>query len=467
MAFSSVIFIFAFLPLSLLCYNLLGRNNNITTKNVLLLILSLIFYAWCGIGYLALLMVLLVVNYWFSTHVSGNKKWLVMGIAVDLIVLAFFKYLNFCVDSVAAIVSMLTGQEAVFTVARIPLPLGISFIAFQVISFLVDRYHNKIEEQPTFVEFALYITMFPQLIQGPIVRYSQVGTALKERTVQREDLHAGVQRFILGLAKKVFLANTVATVANQAFSSVQLPIGFAWLGIICYAMEIYFDFSGYSDMAIGLCRMFGFHILENFNFPYLATSIQDFWRRWHISLSSWFRDYVYIPLGGNRNGVAKTYRNLIIVFFLTGLWHGANWTFICWGLFHGAFMLLERVGFGRVLKKLPIVVQRLYSLVVVLIGWVFFRANDVAQAGRYIASMFFPMTNNYADISMMQLLDGEFVILLVISILVALKIPQQVYGRFADRIPQPVKDAVLVLLFLVSLAFVAGSDFSPSIYEKF
>lgn len=391
MVFSSLTFIYIFLPLVLILYYLLPLKF----RNFALLIASFVFYSWGGVSLSLLLLSSVIFNYVFGLILNffigkpGQKIILFTAISCNLILLGFYKYANFIVENINIIIKS-TGYNFSLQDPGIILPIGISFFTFQAISYQVDVFTRKVVVQKNFVDLALYISLFPQLIAGPIVRYHDISDQLKSRTTNTIKFVSGVKRFVIGLAKKVLIANQFAILADAAFqtSPEQLSTFVAWAGIIAYTIQIYFDFSGYSDMAIGLGRMFGFEILENFNFPYISRSIREFWRRWHISLSNWFRDYLYIPLGGNRKGYIRTYFNLIVVFFLTGLWHGASWTFIAWGLLHGVFMIIERAGFGKLLSKFWKPVQHIYTLFIVIIAWVLFRADDFDYAEGYYRAMF-------------------------------------------------------------------------------
>ena len=382
MLFSSPTFLFLFLPVLLGLYAVVRREG----RNLLLLAASLLFYCWGEYGYVLVLLCCTAFNYgmglWLgrTTGPRASKSVLALAVAGNLALLVAFKYSNFLVDTLNPWLSA-AGLPPVF-LAPVHLPLGISFFTFQALSYVMDVYRREAPPQKSLLTFALYKTLFPQLIAGPIVRYKDVAGELTRRSVRREDLAAGIKRFIVGLGKKMLLANTLAVAADGVFATPRdsLTPALAWLGIVCYALQIYFDFSGYSDMAIGLGRLFGFHFLENFRYPYAAASLTDFWRRWHISLSSWFRDYLYIPLGGNRGGRWRTYLNLVVVFALCGLWHGASWTFLLWGLFHGAFLVAERMGLGRLLERAWQPIRHAYLLLVVLAGWVLFRAATLPDA---------------------------------------------------------------------------------------
>lgn len=390
MVFSSVIFLCLFLPIVLGGYYLLPKRE---AKNLWLIAASLLFYAFSGLWYVLLLLFSVFCNYLAGLFVSGRKGVLYVAVAVNLGVLGVFKYLTFLVRTV----NQLPGVA--IAVPSIVLPVGISFFTFQGLSYVIDVYRNERLKSTRFRDVLLYIALFPQLVAGPIVRYEDVADEIKSRRHTLEQLANGLRRFIIGLSKKLMIADVCGSVVTLIYSakSSALDSRTAWLAAVCYLIQIYFDFSGYSDMAIGLGLCFGFHFKENFNYPYISASIQEFWRRWHISLSTWFREYLYIPLGGNRKGKAKTYRNKLMVFFCTGLWHGANWTFIIWGLWHGFFIVAEDVakklfGLGKHGKNrrnpVETVLKHLYTLLVVLIGFVIFRADNMGQAFSMIGAMF-------------------------------------------------------------------------------
>ena len=390
MVFSSVIFLCLFLPIVLGGYYLLPKRE---AKNLWLIAASLLFYAFSGLWYVLLLLFSVFCNYLAGLFVSGRKGVLYVAVAVNLGVLGVFKYLTFLVRTV----NQLPGVA--IAVPSIVLPVGISFFTFQGLSYVIDVYRNERLKSTRFRDVLLYIALFPQLVAGPIVRYEDVADEIKSRRHTLEQLANGLRRFIIGLSKKLMIADVCGSVVTLIYSakSSALDSRTAWLAAVCYLIQIYFDFSGYSDMAIGLGLCFGFHFKENFNYPYISASIQEFWRRWHISLSTWFREYLYIPLGGNRKGKAKTYRNKLMVFFCTGLWHGANWTFIIWGLWHGFFIVTEDAakklfGLGKHGKNrrnpVETVLKHLYTLLVVLIGFVIFRADNMGQAFSMIGAMF-------------------------------------------------------------------------------
>jgi alginate O-acetyltransferase complex protein AlgI len=353
------------------------------------------------------------------------------------------------------------------------LPLGISFFTFQAISYIVDIYRRQVPAQKSILEVGLYIALFPQLIAGPIVRYGNIAAQLRHRVMTLEGFAYGVRRFVLGLAKKVLIANVLGQTADEIFAHQgdQLDWSLAWLGVVCYALQIYFDFSGYSDMAIGLGRMFGFHFPENFDHPYTSRSVREFWRRWHISLSRWFRDYLYIPLGGSRHGRLRTHANLIIVFLLCGLWHGAAWNFVIWGLFHGIFLVAERGRLGHALMKLPGVIQHAYLLLVVLIGWVFFRAEDLPAALAYLGALF-GFSPRAADAYLLIYLDAETLLALIAGIMLTCVPRLTTIADPAERgngVPVAIamRDTALVSALALSIIYVSAESYNPFIYFRF
>lgn len=419
MLFSSAIFLFLFLPIVIIGYYLLRGS----WRNVFLFISSLVFFAWGGVSYSVILIVSILMNYIIGLFIGKNlgnrksKNWLIVGVSLNLLLLGVFKYANFIVANINNLFEAI--HIPIVNNTSILLPIGISFYTFQSLSYLVDIYRKETEVQKNVLRLGLYIALFPQLIAGPIVRYHDIAKQLQSRTVSFEKFSYGVQRFLTGLAKKVLIANSFAYVADEIFTVMpsDLTAAYAWLGIVSYTFQIYFDFSGYSDMAIGLGSIFGFKIPENFNFPYIARSIKDFWRRWHISLSTWFRDYLYIPLGGNKKGPTRTYLNLFIVFFLTGLWHGASWNFVVWGLIHGFFIVLERIGGDKILNRLWKPIQHLYTLTIVLFAWVLFRADDFSYAWGYYKAMFGQNNADYVFYELSKYLNNEFFAVLIVAVL--------------------------------------------------
>ncbi len=423
MLFSSAIFLFLFLPIVIIGYYLLRGE----WRNTFLFIASLVFYAWGGISYSVLLIVSILMNYFIGRLIGKNlgkrrsRLWLSLGVSLNLLFLGIFKYANFIIANLNNLFEVI--NIPVINNNSIVLPIGISFYTFQSLSYLVDIYRRETGVQRNILRLGLYISLFPQLIAGPIVRYHDIAKQLHSRITSFDKFSYGVQRFLTGLAKKVLIANSFAFVADEMFAMAptELSAPMAWLGIISYTFQIYFDFSGYSDMAIGLGSIFGFKILENFNFPYIATSIKDFWRRWHISLSTWFRDYLYIPLGGNRKNLTRTYVNLLIVFFLTGLWHGASWNFVVWGLVHGFFLVIERVGGDKILNKIWKPLQHLYTLFIVLMAWVLFRAEDISYAWDYYKAMFGMNVTTTGTYSYFKYIDREFIIVSIFAVLASTK----------------------------------------------
>jgi alginate O-acetyltransferase complex protein AlgI len=389
MVFSSLTFVCLFLPLVGALYLVLPRS----ASNPLLVVASLVFYGWGEPRALVLVALSVLVNFRLGLLLdaaagSRRRHLITAAVALNLLVLVVFKYAGFLVENVNALVGAISAYR--LPEPRISLPLGISFFTFHLISYLVDVFRGVVPAQRSLAAFTLYIVNFPQLIAGPIIRYRQIAGQLESRRVTFDDVDAGVGRFTAGLTKKLLVANPVGAIADQVFAipASQLSMGTAWLGVVAYTLQIYFDFSGYSDMAIGLARLFGFHFPENFAYPYAAISMQDFWRRWHISLSSWFRDYVYIPLGGSRDGSWATVRNLWIVFLLTGIWHGASWNFVAWGMWHGLFLWIERLDrFRRTVAISPAWTRRVYVPFVVMIGWVFFRAPTLGAAFEMLRSL--------------------------------------------------------------------------------
>lgn len=347
----------------------------------------------------------------------------------------------------------------------IKLPIGISFFTFQIMSYVVDVYRREVKEQRNIWNLTLYISLFPQLIAGPIVRYIDVENQINNREVNLESFYLGIKRFMVGFSKKVLIADQLSPLVNNAFSNPQASIYLNWIGIISYTLQIYFDFSGYSDMAIGMGRMFGFDFLENFNYPYISKSIKEFWRRWHISLSTWFRDYVYIPLGGNRGGKVRQYLNLLIVFFLTGLWHGASYNFIFWGLYYGFFLILERRGFGYKLEKLSPVIQHVYTIFIVMIGWVFFRADTLYDSCVYIHNLF--RFQNNAWTVFRYNMNAQFWCCIVTGVLFSTPLFVNVENNKIYQFKSLILDIGIVSVFLLSICYMVGTGFSPFLYFRF
>ncbi len=483
MLFSSPIFLFYFLPLVIIGYYLVGKR----LKNVFLFISSLVFFAWGGVSYSVLLIASIIMNYFFGRVVgktpgsNNSKRWLIVGVGFNLLLLVVFKYANFLIVNLNLLYDFLNIPK--IQNQSIALPIGISFYTFQSLSYLIDIYRRKTPVQKNILHLGLYISLFPQLIAGPIVRYIDIANQLDNRQLSFGKFSYGVQRFLAGLGKKVLIANNFAYVADNIFalSPTELSMEMAWLGIISYTLQIYFDFSGYSDMAIGLGSIFGFKIPENFNFPYIARSIKDFWRRWHISLSTWFRDYLYISLGGNRKGGIRTYINLLIVFFLTGLWHGASWNFVAWGMLHGLFLVLERIGGDKILNRLWKPVQHFYSLFIVVMAWVLFRAVDFQYAWGYYGAMFGFNESSSGMYELSKYIDNEFIIVLSFALLASTRFfkslgswfERYINGLAGNKIlaVQSVFSVLLLLfymgIFLLCSAYLLSNTYNPFIYYRF
>lgn len=468
MVFTSTLFIFLFLPVTLLCYFGAGVFRKISLQNIVLLAASLVFYAWSGVQYTFLLLACTVVNYiagrLIDSSLNHRKLYLVLGIVFNILVLGIFKYFNFFVSVWEDIVHIWNPEYSA-GMPMIPLPIGISFFTFQILSYLIDVYRKNVKAQKNIIYLGLYIMLFPQLIAGPIVRYIDVEWEIRNRKSSLDMVYEGIIRFMIGFAKKVILSNTMGYVADAIFAQeTYTNTIFSWIGIIAYALQIYLDFSAYSDMAIGLGKIFGFHFLENFNYPYISKSIQEFWRRWHISLSSWFRDYVYIPLGGSRAGTAKTYRNLIIVFLLTGFWHGASWNFIIWGAWYGVFLIIERIGLKQILNKIPSLFSHLYTMVIVLIGWVFFRAEDLGQAIAYLKSMFSMNFREGITLGMMELFHAQTIVYFVIAVIVCIPF-KKVIQKFDKK--HAIRDVSAFAVFVLAIGYLVVSGYNPFIYFRF
>ena len=490
MVFTSPAFLFVFLPLVLLLCAILPRR----LRNGALLSASLAFYAWGEKFFAGVMLASVLVNWLLGLALQRSRNprerhWLVaLAVTVNIGLLAFCKYEGFLAENANLLLAGLGLPR--LPVEPMHLPLGISFFTFHALSYVIDVYRGVARAQRNPVDFALYIAFFPQLIAGPIVRYHDIEHQLSSRRVTLDGFTMGCERLLAGLAKKMIVANPLGATADSIFVVPvdQLGAPAAWLGILCYTAQIYFDFSGYSDMAIGLARMFGFSFLENFNYPYTARSVQDFWRRWHISLSNWFREYLYVPLGGNRGSVTRTYGNLIFVFFVCGLWHGANWTFVIWGLIHGAFLALERTAFGRAVARLPGWAQHGYVLAVVMVAWVFFRAANVNQAVGYLSAML-GLAAEPGHWPARLFFDRQTALLLVAAAIGATPLLSRLTSDWKaracqrqGRIEPPVdavamttdgarlltlRFAVLISGFVLAIAAAAAGTYNPFIYFRF
>ncbi|KJS00417.1 MAG: hypothetical protein VR65_13035 [Desulfobulbaceae bacterium BRH_c16a] len=478
MVFSSLFFLFCFLPIVLVSYFVIPEK----LRNLYLLLASLFFYAWGEGLYVLLMLFVIILNYVIGISfdkrtANTRRRLLLIGIGINLIPLLFYKYSAFFLENIGKIFEGAT--DLALSPNAIHLPLGISFFTFQAMSYLIDTYRGSTCSQKNPINLGLYIAVFPQLIAGPIVRYHDISRQINERRISLDDFSLGVERFIIGLAKKVLLANPLGQMADTVFSmpTSELSTLAVWIGAVSYTLQIYYDFSGYSDMAIGLGRMFGFTFLENFNFPYVSRSIQEFWRRWHISLSNWFRDYLYIPLGGNRKGPRRTIINLFIVFFLCGLWHGASWNFIFWGLFHGFFLSIERGRWGSMLQRAPRFFRHGYVLLVVLVGWIFFRAETFTQGVNLVGILFGDQTTTLLPYAVMMRLNVLFYITLGSAIFFMAptmpclyeKAGQTAFGVLLRkfRVQYLVRLLCLCSVFMLALASLASGVYNPFIYFRF
>lgn len=481
MVFSSMVFLCGFLPAVLIGYAICPAKY----RNFFLFVASLFFYAWGEPRYIVIMLFStvfdfcngLLMEYLDRKGRPQYRKWvLVLSVVINIGILCFFKYTDFVLQSI----SQLTGNPA--HLLKLALPIGISFYTFQTLSYTLDVYRREVEVQHNIIDFGMYVCLFPQLIAGPIVRYSDIQDQIKGRKGNWEERFYGVQRFILGLAKKVLLANQIGALWNQisVLQHGDMSMASAWLGAIAYTFQIYFDFSGYSDMAIGLGYLFGFRFPENFNYPYISQSITEFWRRWHITLSTWFREYVYIPLGGNRKGMIRQIFNLLVVWFLTGLWHGAGWNFILWGLYFFVLLLVEKLFLLREMERWPEIFRHLYALFFIVVGWAVFACDDMNRLLTYLGTMFGVDTVAGNKISLYYW--GTYGLFLVILLLGSLELPKKAAARLYDRLQQKLLavspvwgDSIafvirlvwLAMLLLVSVALLVSGSYNPFLYFRF
>lgn len=472
MVFSSIPFLFFFLPIFFVLYYLVPFRQ----KNIVLLLFSLVFYAWGEPVYITLMVLSSVIDYSIgrAMHYYDKVQWkrtclLCASVFANLFILGFFKYADFFIETINAV------AHTSFQTRNLPLPIGISFFTFQTMSYSIDLYRREVRVEKNFFRFMTYVSMFPQLIAGPIVRFSTVQEELCERVIDKQSFYQGGVRFLQGILKKVLLANNMGSLWNtiQGQPYGEISVASAWLGAIAFTLQLYFDFSAYSDMAIGMGKMMGFHYLENFNYPLYAKSVTEFWRRWHISLSSWFRDYIYIPLGGNRKGVAKQIRNIAIVWFLTGMWHGASWNYIAWGVYYGVLLILEKFVWGHALKKLPRLLQHFYAFFIVIIGFTIFVFEDgnalwlyinqmIGQSGNYwIGEEFFYYIINYG-------------ILLIVCLVLAMPVypwiekkVEAVQNQTISNVWNLTTFVCYIGLFLVAVAYLVGDTYNPFLYFRF
>ena len=467
MVFSSMTFIPLFLPAVLILYYLF---RDLRIRNAILLVFSLLFYAWGEPKFVLVMLLTVTVNYFCGLLIDRSQKSsartaaMVAGVALSLGFLAYFKYFGFFSD----IVMGLLGRENPFV--KPVLPIGISFYTFQVLTYTVDVYRRKVPVQKSFAQLLLYVSFFPQLIAGPIVNYTDIAASLSNRQSAADDVYEGFLRFFVGFSKKVLLANTCGIITDKLTAAESMSFAGSWLMILAYAFQIYFDFSGYSDMAIGMGRMFGFRFLENFNYPYISQSVTEFWRRWHMSLGSFFREYVYIPLGGNRVYTWKQIRNILIVWMLTGFWHGASWNFLAWGLYYGLLLLAEKFLFRNFRKKLPALMNWLLTFCAVLVGWVFFYYESLADGINHLGIMFGLVSAPMSD-PLFTYYSKHYLLILVISALACIpwkalvaKLPATKTG---SAIACRLKPLVLTVLFLLGMAIIITQSYNPFLYFRF
>ena len=471
MVFSSIVFIFYFLPVVLLVYYLAPDK----AKNVVLLIASLVFYAWGAPDFFPIFIASIICNFLITNKMhnteapKSRKGWLAVSMVLNISLLAYFKYMNFFVDNVNALLQLTNHAAIQFT--RVALPVGISFFTFQSISYTIDVYRKVSEPLRRWYDYMLYISLFPQLIAGPIIRYNTIADQLVSRSIPMEDRVGGFMRFTVGLGKKVLIANTLAVFADEVFAMDfgSMSSGTAWLGILAYTFQIYFDFSGYSDMAIGIGRMLGFRFGENFNVPYISQSISEFWRRWHITLGGFMKEYLYIPLGGNRVSRGRTYFNLWVVFLISGLWHGASWNFVLWGVFHGTFLILDRLFMLDILKKMGRIPSILLTFLVVVLGWVVFRAETVGDAWHFYQALFAFRQGATAVVA------PQFLLFLLLAVFFSFspvsRLGDQCMGALYSETHSKGATIALftvsMLLFFLSVGNLAVTDFNPFIYFRF
>ena len=464
MVFSSTPFLFMYLPIVLAVYYLVPRK----WRNLWLFLVNLVFYGWGEPVYVLLMVFSIALNYFAGLLIGKHradrpkaKTILMVDVVVNLAMLAFFKYY----DLFAATLSGIPGVS--IPALNVALPIGISFYTFQTMSYPIDVYRGDSEPQRSFISFGTFVALFPQLIAGPIVRYKDIANQLDFRAGSAEQFASGVRRFTVGLGKKVLIANNIGLLWDAY--SVQDPAGLtvagAWMGICAFTLQIYFDFSGYSDMAIGLGRMLGFEFLENFNYPYISRSVTEFWRRWHISLGTWFRDYVYIPLGGNRKGLKRQLLNILIVWALTGFWHGANWTFLCWGLYYAVFLMLEKAFLLKPLQKVP-VLATVYTLVVAICGWVMFDLPSMGAAIRYYGAMFgggAGLLPNASDLFYLR----NYAAVFLVAIFAATPLGKRLYARLGERAQAVLAPVLIVVVLVMSTAYLVDATYNPFLYFRF
>ncbi|MBQ8411408.1 MAG: MBOAT family protein [Ruminiclostridium sp.] len=486
MVFSSVVFIFLFFVLSMILYYAVPFK----LKNFIILISGLVFYAWGEPKYVVVMLISTLIDYLaglvihrYNDNIVIKRIALITSLVMNLSLLGVFKYSDFIFGSINDIFGLslenpfldITNNVSAFVFGAkpesyLPLPIGISFFTFQSMSYTIDMYLGKIKVQKNPISFAAFVTLFPQIVAGPIVRYDDVASELDSRKIDLNIIYDGIVRFITGLGKKVIIANGIGQLWNEAFALMgpEMSVLTAWLGIIGYTLQIYFDFSGYSDMAIGLGKMMGFNFPENFDYPYLSKSISEFWRRWHMTLGGWFKSYVYFPLGGNRKGTGRTVFNLAVVWVLTGIWHGASWNFILWGTLYGVFIIAEKLFLGKLLEKLPTAVRWLYTMLLVVLGWVLFVTPDLPTAFSYMGTMF-GSTGILADSRALYLLLN-YGVMLILGIFASTDAWKIIVEKANEKMPVAVnwiKPVVKMAVFVLCIAYLADATYNPFLYFNF
>ena len=467
MVFSSIIFLYIFLPTMLLIYFIVPKKF----KNLVMIIASFIFFAWGEIRYIPIMLILAVMDFWCGNKI--NKYWkdkkkkrlfLLIDVGVNLLILFFFKYADFIISSINGV----TGLS--IPLLNIPLPIGVSFNTFQSLSYIIDVYRGTVKCEKSFYNYLTYTTLFPQIIAGPIVRYETVDEELVDKKISLDNFSLGMKRFIIGLGKKVLIANNIGAMWNVIETGTfgEMTVLLSWLGIVSFALQIYFDFSGYSDMAIGLAKIFGMDFDENFNFPYISKSITEFWRRWHITLGKWFKDYIYIPLGGNRKGFIKQIRNILVVWALTGAWHGASWNFVLWGMYFGVILIIEKLFMLKVLEKLPKVFGHIYTILLVLISWVIFAFEDLGQVKNYLATMFGLNGTSFINSEAIYYLKNYLVIIIIgiVCSIPILKLKRKRENKKEIGI-SIISSIGYVAIVLLSTASLVNNSFNPFLYFRF
>ena len=468
MVFSSIVFLYIFFPIMLLIYFAVPKKF----KNAVMILASLIFFAWGEIKYIFIMLILAVMDFLCGKGIDkneGNKKkqrlYLFIDVGVNLLILFFFKYADFIISNINAVLHIQ------IPLLNIPLPIGVSFNTFQSLSYIIDVYRGTVKCEKSFYNYLTYTTLFPQIIAGPIVRYETVDEELETKKISIDNFSKGMRRFIVGLGKKVLIANNIGSLWHmiEIGGYTEMSMLLSWVGIVAFALQIYFDFSGYSDMAIGLANIFGMDFDENFNYPYISKSITEFWRRWHITLGSWFRDYIYIPLGGNRKGFPKQIRNILIVWFLTGAWHGASWNFILWGLFFGVILIIEKIGLLKLLEKLPKWIDHIYAIFLVLVSWVIFAFEDLSKVKDYLLTMFHLNGTSIIDSEGLYYFKNYFIII-VIGIVLSTPVISNLFKKLEKKqsnIRSLLITGIYIGILILSTASLVSDSYNPFLYFRF